>query len=171
MRARFPILAAGLLVLAAAAPVSAATVTEGFTVATEITVTNVPASLTYEAVGGGDIGPGDPSDAEMISPNVTSNGDVAVTFSGSNFTGPQALDESIREVMGSTGTGMTRNPAWSGSWTATNIVESYGSGSGLIYTGTAPVSGTFDLSLRVTPPVDAMPGAYSGSVVLTFTAS
>ena len=116
--------------------------------------------------GAAALAPGTTSDTEVISPSIASNGNVRVTYSGSQFSGPQSLAENTRQVMGSAGTnGMTRAAGWGPTWTDSSVVAAFP----YIYSGTAPLTnGAFDLSLKVVIPAGTGPGSYSGSIVLTF---
>ena len=168
MKARLvSLMAAGLLALATAAPVGAVTIGDGFEVTTTLTVLNVPASITYEAVGGGALDPGEESAVVTISPDVSSNGDVSVTYSvPGGFTGPATLPASVRQVAMLDGAnGFTRNAGLGPAFYDSDFFGGYDP----LYSASQPTNATFDMELKVLVPASAAPGTYTGSMELSFT--
>lgn len=155
------VLAAGALTLAMVVPASAATVSEGFTLATGLTVTNIPASVTYEAVGGGDLQPGAVSEVSVIAPYISSNGTVVMSMTSTDFSGASAMSGDVREVRGVNASGGISVDGGFADWAIVSTTPNR------IHV-VAPDSATFDLEMRVTPPGNAAAGSYSGSVELTF---
>jgi hypothetical protein len=149
-------------VLALAIPASADNVTEGFTVGPYLTVSGIPASITY-TLGGNDLLPGQTSDAKDIVVAVLTNADLTVNFSGTAF---GALSQDIREVKFTDGPQYTIDPAVA-DWATTSDAEA-------VHPVVSSMGGTdadFGVHLRVTVPADTLRGGYSGSITLSFTAA
>lgn len=166
MRSRFTLaLVSALLTIGlVGVPVSANTIPESFTVTPTLTVTIDQTAIDYGAIAPGDT----PAAFGAINGRVNSNGRVRVTFAGSNFTGPATLNQDIRWIhVYDVGNQLEANPATG--LGAAEKTTSQLEGLTNIYLSTGPVTnGDIALNMYVRVPSDALPGAYAGSVELTF---
>lgn len=153
---------AATLALALAVPVSAASITESLTVNTVLTITGIPASISYGAVD-----PGGQSGQQTFSANVTSNNPWTFRMSGSDFTGASTIGKSARQGQLGLAAGSVTSIAPS---TWTGFDNAAFDGTTLNASGSAG-SGSFNVDLRVNVPANAPGGAYSGTITYTFTAS
>lgn len=171
MRTRFTLaLVSALLTIGLiGVPVSANTIPESFSVTPTLTVTIDQTSIDYGALPPG----GTPATFGPINGTVNSNAPVRVTFAGSSFsrTGGGSLGQDIRWIhVYDVGNQLEANPdtGLGGAFLekTTSALEALP----YIYQSTGPVTdGDIALNLYVRIPTDALPGAYSGSVELTFT--
>ena len=153
---------AAALILAIAAPASAASITESLSVNSVLTVTGVPASINYGAVD-----PGGQSGQQSFTASVTSNNPWTFKMSGSDFTGPATIGKAARQGQLGLATGSVGSMT-PGGWTAFD--QPAFDGTTVNATGTAG-SGSFNVDLRVNVPANAPGGAYSGTITYTFSAS
>ena len=170
-------LVAALALAGGSLPVSAATLSDGFTVSTSLTVTGIPASLTYEAIGGGPMGPGGTSGVTVILANITTNANLEVSVSGTDFSGPQTVGKAARYLamndastaLEPTGAFGTAAQASSGAAGFADFGQPQLNDGSVLYIGTAPINGeNLGLELYVELPAQLAPGSYSGSVDFTF---
>lgn len=166
-RLRAALVAAVILTLAAVPVASAQTVTESFTVNGTITVSGIPASLSYGALDAGQ-----QSAVQTIDALVTANAAWGFDISGSDFTGPTSLSKSIRDGLISTNAGGT---AAGVTFDAPLTWRSFGEASLTDptpeATGPAGVSGVLvRTELRINVPGGTPAGAYSGTLTITVAA-
>ena len=153
--------AAALVMALAIAPVaSAATIDESLTVNSTLTVTGIPASISY-----GSIDPGSTSAAYPVNATVVTNAaGWQLRMSGSDFTGPATLGKINRE-------GQIDQPPFGTSavtsWT--NFANSAFDGSSV--TASGPTGSTaVNMAFRVNIPGGQAPGNYTGTITYTFSA-
>lgn len=147
-----------ILALALAAPVSAASVPESFTVNSTLSISGLPASIDYGNLDAGATSATFPVDA-TISANVKWNFYVSGSdFSGTGF--PKSIREGKMTILSGAATLASgtlagwlnfADPKYSGSFV--DALTNATSGTSVIRT-----------ELRITVPADAMPGAHTGSV-------
>lgn len=154
--------AALALVLAVAPAAMAATISESVTVNSVLTVTGIPASISY-----GTLDPGTTSGVQSFTASVTANSGYTYRVSGSDFTGPGTIGKVNRESKLALASGST---IASGLDNWTNFANSAYDGSNVVVTGNAG-SSSFLTELRLTIPGATAPGSYSGSITYTFTAN
>ena len=148
--------AALALTLSLAPAVMAGTITDSFAVATALEVSGIPATLNY-----GTAIASVTTAAQLVHPIVLSNGPWSLTLSGSDYSGPATIGKAAREVNVQGSTGIT---GW------TNFGDPALNGVTVIRSGVPGTVG-FDMSFRVTPPADTLPGSYSGTITYTFASS
>lgn len=152
-----------ILSLAVVPVVSAGSITDSFTVSTVLQVTGIPATIDYGAQVANVT-----SSPQSVAVNVVSNTGWSLAMSGTDFTGPQTIGKAAREVQ-------IDQPAFGGPpgglpWTNFGAVNLDGS-TPLVTGPSGGGSVSFGMAFRVTPPSGALPGAYSGTITYTFTAS
>lgn len=159
---RFAALAAAALLALAVAPVQAADTTDGFSVNGSLSVTGIPATLSYGALD-----PGSVSGIQTVDARVTSNGAWTANISGTGFTGAATLPKSVRQLQLSAGPGITTDAPVS--W------RDFGDASlddpEAEATGAAGSDLLVRSELRVNVPPTTPAGSYSGTISFTFTAS
>ncbi len=154
---------AGALVLALAIVPSAfaGTITESLSVNSIITVTGIPATINYGAVD-----PGQQSPTQSFTASVTANSGYIFKMSGSNFTGTGSINKTARFGRFGGSSNATINAA--------SVYTDFGAtafdGSTTIITGNAG-SSSFNTDLYIAVPGAQAPGAYTGTITYTFTAS
>jgi hypothetical protein len=160
---------AALIAALAIAPVaSAATVTDSFSVNGTLTVTGIPATISY-----GNLADGTTSAVQVIDASVTANTPWQMTVTGTDFdrTGGGNLPKSVREVLlSSTGAlaqfQVTPGP---GAWQPFDAATlSDGTPDA---TGPAGAGINVRSELRVVIPGGTSAGDYSGTIEYTFTAT
>lgn len=150
-------LAAATLLLGGALPAAAETVSDGFSVSSALSVTGIPASVSY-----GTVAPGATSGMETIDAHVTSNGPWHANVEGSGFAGPGSttLPKSVRQLKLSQSGGIALDaPVEWRDFGDPSLEDAApeatgGSGEGLLLRA----------ELRVAVPATAPAGAYSGSI-------
>jgi hypothetical protein len=160
---------AALIVALAIAPVaSAASIDESLTVNSTLTVTGVPATINYGAID-----PGAASSTQSFTASVVTNSSWQFIMSGSDFTGPTGLPESVRigRMTSATGATSATTPA---SFSAFGV-EVFGteqfSGTQVNAAGSPGTSGfQVDLYVDLVDHASAPAGAYSGTITYTFSA-
>jgi hypothetical protein len=157
--------AAALLLLAGLAPAALAgtsDVPDSFTVNGTLTVTGIPASISY-----GNVDAGATSAIQSIDANVASNTNWGMFLTGSGFSGPAALPSSVRRAQisvaapGSIQSGTASFFGFDAAILTDSNPEVFG----------PPTAGLgVHTDLRVVIPPAAATGAYSGTVTFTFQA-
>jgi len=143
--------------------VSAGSIGDSFSVATVLEVSGIPATISY-----GTVAANVTSSPQSVTATVVSNSGWKLTMSGSDFSGPATIGKAAREAQ-------VDQPAFGGPpgglpWT--NFGSPTLDGSTTVVTGpSAGGSVSFGMSFRVTPPPASLPGAYSGTITYTFTAT
>lgn len=140
----------------------AATVSESLTVTSSLTVTGIPATISY-----GSVDPGLTSGTQAFTAAVTGNSgwSLDVTSTGFSASGGKTISLSQRDLQIVSATGGTTTAV--GTWTAFGV--------GSLASTTPEASGPtgssgFDANLRVRVPAAAQAGAYTATVTFTFTA-
>lgn len=149
------------LALAIVPSAFASNITESLTVNSVITVTGVPASISY-----GTVDPGLTSSTQSFTASVTANSGYVFRMSGSNFTGAGTISKSAR--YGQLGGGS--NVTISGPTSFTDFGAAAFDGTTVLVTGNSG-SSSFNTDLRVAVPANQAPGSYAGTITYTFSAS
>lgn len=158
MRAAVAALALALSIAPAA---MAASITETLSVNSSLVVTGIPASIDY--------GSADPATTTATVPVnatvVTNAPGWQLRMSGSDFTGPATIAKMQRE-------GQIDQPAFGSSAVTsfTNFANSAFDGTNVTASGPTGSTGV-NMQFRVNVPAAQAPGAYSGTITYTFTAS
>jgi hypothetical protein len=160
--------AALALALAIAPVVSAATVTDSFTVNGTLTVTGIPATISY-----GNLDDGTTSSVQVIDASVTTNAPWQMTVTGTDFdrAGGGSLPKSVRQVLlSSTGAlaqfQVTPGPSSWQPFDAATLSDGTPDATGPAGSGINVRS-----ELRIVLPGGTTAGNYSGQIVYTFSAS
>lgn len=145
-----------------------ASVPESFTVLPTISISLETASVDYGALA-----PGATSLVTHVNGNVVSNAPIAIDFAGSPFAGPAQLNQDTRLIH------VWNVAEWPDMTTVldpdipplgfhtTSVIEA----AAHVYTADGPCGPNwcpFGFALKITPPADALAGAYSGAIELSF---
>ena len=162
MRPIFRAFAFALVIgLGGASSVFAGNINETLSVNSTITVTGIPASIDYGALD-----PGATSPTRGFDVAVTSNASWTFKESGSAFGGAGTIAKSQR--YGQFGSG--NNAVISGPTSWADFGMNAFDGSTVLVSG-QPGAASFHTDLRVQIPAGQAPGAYTGTITYTFTAS